>query len=384
MATALYAHAARIVVLGGGPAGLAVARLLHLRGIPSTVLERDEGPHARTQGGSLDLGEDGGQRAVHEMRLSTRFAELARPMGQRLCLMDTAGKVLVERGAADADSYRPEIDRVQLRAMLLDSIPADTVRWGAQVDVVTPLRPGVHRIVLRDGTTVDADLVIGCDGIGSRARPLVTDARPRYTGVTFLHADITRPRRDSFIARHTGEGALFAVGENKAIMAQRNGDGSIRVHFALRTPEDPTRTRGDELEDTGAVRARLLSTFAGWSLELLTVLEEVEDAFSYWPLYSLPPRQQWAPHSGITLVGDAAHIMPPFTGEGVNMALLDAVDLVRALHDRHRTVDEAITEYEHTMLARMGDVITAANATGDLLLSPAGPAALLRQLTAPA
>lgn len=373
---------ADVVILGGGPAGLAAARLLHQRGLSPRVLERDAGRHARPQGGSLDLAEQGGQLALREMGLGRKFEELARPLGQRLRLMDPDGTVRFDVDES-AGEYRPEIDRVQLRGLLIDALPPETIIWGAEVSGVTPLEGGRHRVSVADGRRFDADLVIAADGIRSRARPLVTTEQPAYSGITFIHADVRNPGLDSFVVRHTGEGALHALGDDKAILAQRAADRSVRVYFAVRTAEDPARVQGEHFSDPAPVRERLLETFAGWSPDLLSVLDEIDDDFAYWPLYGMPVHQQWRQHSGITLLGDAAHVMPPFGGEGVNMALLDAVELVHALFSpEHATIDEAITVFERDVLERMAGAILDTGTAGEMLLNPAGTAPLLAHFAA--
>lgn len=362
-----------LTIIGGGPAGLAVARLLHVRGMPTTVLEHDAGPEARTQGGSLDLGPDGGLLAIREMGLQPGFDAVARPLAQTRRILSPAGDVLADLDERHYEASRPEIDRVDLRRIMLEALPTDAVRWGTAVAAISPLPDGGHRITAEDGEVLHADLVIACDGIGSRARPLLTDERATYCGITFLRGDIARPDPGSALARWVGEGAMFAIGVNRAVLAQRNGDGSIHLYAALRTPESSTRTRGS--------RAELARLFEGWHPDLLAALDAVDDGFAHWPLHTVPAEQHWAPHRGITLVGDAAHVMPPFTGEGVNMALLDAVELVEALtsiDDR----DAAIATYERAMLARMAPAVAAANAAGDVLLSPRGAASLLGKFEA--
>jgi len=133
---------------------------------------------------------------------------------------------------------------------------------------------------------------------------------------------------------------------------------------------------GTVLHDPAFIRAELDRELAEWSPQMRGVLDEVETSFVWWPLYVLPTRQTWREHSGVTLIGDAAHVMPPYSGQGVNMGLLDALELDGALRE-HADTDAAIAAYEKSMLARMEPIIAATTAYESLVLNPDGPQALL-------
>lgn len=342
-------HLPRIAIVGGGPGGLLCARVLQQHGLAVTVLEREASAGARFQGGTLDMHADTGQEALRAAGLLDRFLALARPEGQELRLLDRTAAVLRHRLPAEGETSRPEIDRGLLRGLLLDSLAPGTVRWGEGVEEVVPLGDGTCRVRFTKGTTEDFDLVIGADGARSRVRPALSDALPAHTGVTFVEAcfddcDIRHPG----IARLVGQGTMSAKGGRRALMAQRNGDGSIRVYAAFRAPED--WHAGLDLDDTDAVRAHLLQRYDGWDESLLDLLRHNDGGFVHRPLYALPVPHTWEHVPGVTLLGDAAHLMPPL-GVGANLAMLDGADLARALATGRR-VDDAVRAYEAVMLPR--------------------------------
>lgn len=118
-----------MTIVGAGPGGLALARVLHVNGIDATVYERESSRDARGQGGMLDI--HSGQRALREAGLIDRFHTLARGAGQDMRLLEPDGTLLLQEDTPDdAPSERPEIDRADLRDLLLDSLPEGTVRWG--------------------------------------------------------------------------------------------------------------------------------------------------------------------------------------------------------------------------------------------------------------
>jgi 2-polyprenyl-6-methoxyphenol hydroxylase-like FAD-dependent oxidoreductase len=365
-----------VSIIGAGPAGLTLARLLQMRGAAVRVFERDTSRAVRGQGGSLDLHEDSGQLALRSAGLMDRFQAAARPDGQHTRILDRHGVLSAELLAEYEPQSRPEIDRGVLRDLLLDSLAPDTVIWDRQLLRVDRTEAARSLLVFKNAAAVEADLVVGCDGGWSKVRPLRSDLMPHYSGVTFVQtwvadADRRHPDLSSFV----GPGNVMALGDNKALMAQRNGDGHIRIYAGLRVPEDWTRNCGIDLTDLGATRTGLLALFDGWAEPLLAMLRLADPVFQPWPLFTCPSNQSWRPQPDVTLLGDAAHIMPPFTGKGANYAMLDALELSDCLtSNRFADVASALASYEAAMLARMSPAIEESLASQDLLISPEAPA----------
>jgi 2-polyprenyl-6-methoxyphenol hydroxylase-like FAD-dependent oxidoreductase len=332
-----------VAIIGGGPGGLTLARILHVRGVASTVFERDAHAEDRPQGGTLDLHAETGQHALRVAGLEAAFRALARPEDQGDRLYDSAGALLFDHDGEGGD--RPEIDRTALRQMLLDSLPDGVVRWGAKVEQIVP-DGHRHRVVTASGAET-FDWVVGADGAWSRARPLLSAATPTYEGVTFVELGFDE-RRHPQVGALVGRGKMFSLGDNRGLMAQRNGHGHIRGCAALRAPEAWAR----ELDGAAAevVRATLLTHFSGWAPSLTDLLVRGE-ILAVRSLYSLPVGHRWTSRAGLTLIGDAAHLMSPFGGEGVNLAMADAADLAEALcvgADR----EAAVARFEGRMAER--------------------------------
>lgn len=353
----------RIAIIGGGPGGLMLARLLQVRGVATTVFERDRYAGERPQGGSLDIHSDTGQEAIRRAGLAEAFAAAARPEDQGDRLYDEHGTLLFDRDGSGDD--RPEIDRTALRQILLDSLDVGTVRWDSHVDAVAP-QSDVRWTATVDGMPQDFDIVIGADGAWSRVRPLLTDAQPLYEGVTLIEFgfDVARhPEIDALV----GNGKMFAAGNNRLLIGQRNGHGHIRGGAGLRVAEETARAWTDMPPER--VRGLLLDAFAGWAPSLRHLIES-GDFIAVRPLYGLPIGQRWASRAGITLLGDAAHLMSPFSGEGVNLALADAVDLADAILSGEGW--GAIAAYEKGIIARAIPAAEGAQVGLNSAVSPHG------------
>ncbi|MCX5235300.1 FAD-dependent monooxygenase [Streptomyces prunicolor] len=356
----------RIAVVGGGPAGLAFARVLHRHDHPVTVLERDPAPDARPPGGTLDLHEGLGQLALDKAGLLAEFQALSRPEGQAMRILDPDGTVLRDWRPRPDDRANPEIDRRQLRDLLLG--PLD-VRWGRGVTRVVPGAGDGVRVQFADGRQETFDLVVGADGARSRVRPAVSSVTPHYTGVTSVETSLDDvDTRHPDLARLIGDGSVAVYGVNRSLVAQRNSGGHVKVYTKFRAPLD-WHTNLDPA-DVEAVRSSLLALFDGWAAPVLDLLRH-GTAFVHRPLHVLPVSHTWTHVSGVTLLGDAAHLMPPL-GVGANLALLDGAELAESIAAApgRGDLDEAVRTFEERMWARAGKWAEITTAGLERLVSP--------------
>jgi 2-polyprenyl-6-methoxyphenol hydroxylase-like FAD-dependent oxidoreductase len=342
----------RIAIVGAGLGGLTLARVLHTRGIASTIYEVDASATARDQGGTLDMHEESGQRALIEAGLYEQFRSVARDEGEAMRILDRYGVVHFDDSSQGNTAVRPEVDRSALKRILVESLPTDTIRWGTKVTAVT--RTGCSRpaITLRTGEVIDADLVVGGDGAWSKVRPLLSDAVPVYSGLSFIEAHLSDvDRRHPGAAALVGPGTMFALSDGKGFIAQRNGDGRIRVYIAVRADEEWVAAEVVVPDNPAATRARLLEIFDGFADSLRALIADSDGNLLLRPIYALPVGHRWDRQPGITLLGDAAHVMSPFAGEGANLAMLDATELAIAVAE-HADLDSALTGYERAMFPR--------------------------------
>ncbi|WP_458089277.1 FAD-dependent oxidoreductase [Streptomyces malaysiensis] len=352
----------RICVVGAGPAGLTCARVLQGNDIGVTVYDADDAVDSRDPGGTLDLHADSGQIALADAGLLDAFMAQARPEGQAKARRDHHGTVLAEFTPGPGDEAAPEIDRGRLRRLLFDHLRPGTVRWGHRLVRATPLGHGGHRLEFEGGTTVEADLVIGADGAWSKVRPLVSDAAPQHLGVCFLDA-----RFDEVDSRHpevagiVGAGHMFSNdNDGRAVILQRNGDGVVRGYIAFRAAPDWHVGAGVDLTDRESIRSYLAREFGHWSAAMRALIVRNDGDYVPRSFWALPAPLTWEHVPGVTLIGDAAHLMAPFGGHGANLAMLDGAELAHAV-SRAAGLDEAVAQYESGMFARSGELAVSSN-----------------------
>ncbi|KAF9766010.1 hypothetical protein IL306_001631 [Fusarium sp. DS 682] len=336
-----------IAIIGGGPCGLTLARLLQTVNIKYVIFERDDSPNSatRSQGGTLDIHKETGQEALRRAGLYDQFKSLARYDATTMTLMDFQGKFRASFGGEDDGGDRPEIDRQQLRNILLNSLPSDHIRWGKILDVVEREETGDGKdprdwtLKFRDGSTENGfRLIVGADGAWSKK----TDAKPIYSGKSFIEGRVSPSNTEYPLAQQiAGKGTAMAMSARSTLAVQQLSDASYRMYMGVVAPESLTRPGGDadpnDMEKSQRAMLRPGGFYENWAEDLRRLIEAAEGPWRPWPLYRLDktlfssedtiddgPRWKRAP--GVVLLGDAAHLATP-NGEGVNQAMYDALVL---------------------------------------------------------
>ncbi|WP_199233869.1 NAD(P)/FAD-dependent oxidoreductase [Pedobacter sp. HMWF019] len=346
-----------IAIVGGGPGGLTLARLLQLKGINVKVYERDYSKEARVQGAIVDLHFDSGLKVIEAADLMDAFKANYMPGADKYRMIDHNGNILTDEQGQDSElgfgnqHFRPEIDRGALRNLLIDALLPDTVVWDSQFVNMVQVN-NIWELQFKNGTTATADIVIGAEGYRSKIRTYLTDIKAQYSGATIIQGEIENPEKECpEINTLVNNANLIVMGIGKTIAVQPRGDGGLTFYASSLYPENWIETSGIDFNNSEEVYAYLAKHHEGWDPIFFTLFKSCTH-FTPRPLDYFPLNQHWEAQPNLTLIGDAAHLMPP-SGEGVNTAMLDALDLSECLTSpKFQTTQAAIAAYEKRMLAR--------------------------------
>jgi 2-polyprenyl-6-methoxyphenol hydroxylase-like FAD-dependent oxidoreductase len=347
-----------IAIIGGGPGGLTLARLLQLKGVQVKVYERDHSQEARVQGAIVDLHFDSGLKAIEATGLLEAFKATYMQGADKYRLLDPKGHILLDEGnqAGKPDfgnpHFRPEIDRGALRDLLVDGLQPGTVLWDRQFESMKEV-DNKWELQFKNGTTATADVVIGSDGYRSLVRPYLTETTALYSGATIIQGEIDHP--DTACPEFhllVNQANLMAMGNGATIAAQPRGDGGLTFYAASMYPENWVKLSGIDFSNAEEVQNYLINHYEGWSSIFFSLFKACPH-FVPRPLNYFPLENRWKTKNNVTLIGDAAHLMPP-NGEGVNLAMLDALDLSNCLTSTATFTDlqDAIAAYEKIMFDR--------------------------------
>lgn len=376
-----------VAIVGGGMGGLVLARLLQLQNINVKVYERDLNSKVRVQGSPLDLHKDSGLIAMEKANLLDEFYKKIRPNASKARIVNqnfelkfdehTIKKTAFqETSNANHDSLqdiskpRPEIDRSELRAVLLHSLLPETIVWDSQFLSMEKENNG-WRLFFKNGKTVYADLVIGADGANSKIRSYLSTQKPIYSGITMIEGTIYNAKENApKLFEFSKGGKVLALGKEQTIMYGTKGDGSLMFLISSKIPENEIAENDLDFTNNQMIFDWFEEVYKDWSSEWHEFFKSEELHFIFRPQYYFPQNQSWDTQENLTILGDAAHRMPPFAGKGANLAMLDAFELADCLtNNLFSEMKTAISYFEKRMLKRAAKALNDTLSNGEQLHS---------------
>lgn len=363
-----------IAIVGGGPAGLTLARLLQLKNADVKVYERDINKYARVQGSPLDMHEDSGLAALRKADLLDEFKKAFRPGADKALIVNEKAEIFFSDHETKPDEdfgaehFRPEIDRGPLRNMLLESIQPETVVWDSHFISMEPHNEG-WLLHFKNGTSAYADLVIAADGANSKIRPYLTEIKPVYSGIIMLEGNVSQENAPNISSLIKG-GKIMAFGNTQNVLLGQKGNGDLGFYASFKADENWAVSSRLNFSDNIQILEWFMKEYSEWSTLWYELFKNANTPFIPRLIYYMPLDQTWEAKSNITLLGDAAHVMPPFAGEGANMAMLDALELSEHLtNNSYLTLQEAIDHYETKMRKRAALAIKESLENGERMHS---------------
>ncbi|MEJ7559285.1 MAG: NAD(P)/FAD-dependent oxidoreductase [Pedobacter sp.] len=349
----------KVAIIGGGPGGLTLARLLQQDKIRVKLYERDADRNARVQGSPLDLHDYSGLAALRKAGLLNEFERSYMIGADKTTITNDQAEIVFSdhehkhTQSFGDEHFRPEIDRGVLRQILIDSLDAETIIWNSHFLSMEKQGDG-WLLYFKDGKMEYADLVIGSDGANSRVRPYLTDVKPLYSGITMLEGTIYEADKNAAnISTILRGGKIMAFGNEKNILMGQKSNGEIGFYASFKAAENWASMSGLNLSNKAEILEWFQTAYAEWNEIWQELFRDASMPFVPRPINYFPLDQSWEAMSNLTVIGDAAHLMPPFAGEGANMAMLDALELSEILmSDNYTDIRQAISFYEIKMRKR--------------------------------
>jgi len=345
-----------IAIVGGGPGGLTLARLLQLKGSNVKVYERDFNKDARLIGSPLDMHEESGMAALRKANLVDKFKMNFRTGADKKVIVNERAEIFFSDHETKPDEdfgnehSRPEIDRGALRKIFLESLQSETVVWDSHFISLEKQNEG-WLLHFKNGSSAYADIVIAADGANSKIRPYITNIKAFYSGVTMVEVNVDDAEKATpHIYALLNGGKIMAFGNGKCLLGGQKGIGGLGFYASFKPDEKWASNSGLDYSDKTQLLAWFKKEYSEWSSIWYELFENAATPVIPRPIYCMPLNQTWKALPNLTMLGDAAHVMPPFAGEGANLAMLDALELSECLtSDKYNTLQEAISFYEINM-----------------------------------
>ena len=338
----------KIAIIGGGIAGLAAALALRRRGVEVCVYE--QAGELSEIGAGVQMTPNA-MNALRALGLEEAAMQVAfEPEGQvlrswksgRLIYRAPVRGVFREKFGAPHCSFH----RADLLSVLAAPLPADVIRLNARCVAVEPGEQGARTAAARfaDGSEIEADIVVGADGIHSTVRHQLFGADlPRFTGcmcwrglvpVERIPRGLIEPSSLNWMGPH-GHVVHYYVRRGEMV-------NFVAIHDTDQWTEESWIREAD--------RAELMATYAGWHDNLLRLFE-CSDRYFKWGLFDREPLPRWT-KGRVTLLGDSAHAMLPFLAQGAAMGIEDGVVLAEWVARLPGDLDEALRRYEAMRVPR--------------------------------
>jgi salicylate hydroxylase len=327
----------RVIIVGGGIGGLTAAIALRQTGWSVQVIERAE--QFGEVGAGVQLGPNA-TRVLKRLGLGEKLDEIAvAPEAVRFLrwaddAVLTECQLLGRFGAPYYTLYRPDLIEILAAAQ-----PSEDMMLGTEVTDVSAT-PGGAAVSTADGTRLEADLVLGCDGIHSTVRSrAIGDVPARFSGMCAYRAVVPNDGVEQLVRNW--------MGPDRHLVAYPVGRGGRYLNLVCVDTASDWRTEswtapGDPDE--------LRNAFKGWSPELTSLLDRVAGPIYRWGLYDREPLPTWLAWA-IALLGDACHPMLPFMAQGAAQAIEDAGALAQCLAGG-ADLGDALRRYEQLRLPR--------------------------------
>lgn len=349
----------KIAIIGAGPGGLTLARLLQLKGADVKVYERDYNKDARVQGSPLDMHDKSGWAALRKANLIEEFKRNVRLGADKKIIVNDQAEIIFSDHETQSDkdlineTSRPEIDRGALRKVFLESLQPETVVWDSHFLSMEKQNDG-WLLQFKNGLSAYADVVIAADGANSKIRSYVTDIKAFYSGITMVEINIDNAARNiPHLYKMLNGGKVMAFGNGKCVLGGQKESGALGFYASFKPEENWTSTSGLDFSDKTQMLAWFQKEYSDWSRNWDELFENATMPIIPRPIYCMPLDQTWESLPNLTLLGDAAHVMPPFAGEGANTSMFDALELSESLtSSKFKTLQEAISTYEVNMRKR--------------------------------
>lgn len=350
----------RVAVVGAGIGGLTLAAALARAGVDCRLFERTR--RLAEVGAGVQLSPN----AVRPLRrLGVRLDPAAVPV-EALEIRGWAGGPIARTGLG-ADCERRfgapylAVHRADLQSALLSVVDGERLHLGAEVSDVDP----AGRLRFAAGGGYDADVVVGADGIRSTVRELLVRDEPVFSSYAAYRGLVPMDRLPAAAAAPLAR-MWLGPGRHLVCYPVRGGEAMSFAGIA------PSPTASAESWSAGADPAELAAAFSGWHPAVAAVVGAAGPV-GRWPLYDRAPLATWST-GRVAVLGDAAHPMLPFLGQGANQAIEDAVTLAGCLAGTDPAgVPAALARYQAARLARTAAIQQQSRGHADWMHLDDGP-----------